>query len=93
MALGEIYHSLPHKVEFGTRRHFYIHDVGVFNPQQQEEYDRMLEAQSAAEYEREFAALKKKNPEFTDQEIEDKLLYEEEELEEEIRKQEGSKKK
>jgi len=87
--LTHLYHSLPYHVEFGARRHFYIDkevDGGaILTPEQQRYLDNSREAGYRMQYEKDFAAMKKKHPTLSDDEI-DSLMEEQEQKEEEIQK-------
>jgi hypothetical protein len=79
MALAELYHSLPSTVSFGAKPWKFVYDGDnslhfgePYNEDYQEaarrlDYRREIEAQ--AEYDREFAELKKNNPTWSDQRI------------------------
>jgi hypothetical protein len=85
--LVHLYHTLPFEIEFGARKHFHIHnDGGIFTPEQQERIDKFNEANWLVQYKKDFAEMKKKYPELSDEQINEKL----EEEEEEGRKKEDS---
>ena len=83
--LRHLYRSLPSEVEFGARRHFYIHNHGgILTPEQQERIDKFNEANYHIQYKKDFAEMKKKYPMLSDDEINEKIEEEcFEELEEE----------
>jgi hypothetical protein len=79
--LRHLYHTLPFEVEFGARRHFYIHNHGgILTPEQQERIDKFNEALYEDQYKKDFAEMRKKYPMLSDDEINEKL--EEEDFEE-----------
>jgi hypothetical protein len=73
--LRHLYHSLPLEVEFGAKRHFYIHkeDAIILTPEQQERIDKFNEASHLLQYKKDFAEMKNKYPELSDEKIDEKI--------------------
>jgi hypothetical protein len=78
--LARLYRSLPYTVEFGAKRHFYIHNIGIMTPEQQQECDRWEEWRYHKQFEKDFVEMKKNNPTLYDEAISEKIdtLYDEE---------------
>jgi hypothetical protein len=74
--LYSLYRSLPFEIQFGAKRHFYIHkeDGGtILTPEQQQHIDRFNEELYNIQYKKDFAEMKKKYPTLSDDEINEKI--------------------